>query len=105
MIMVLGPHKKKADARSRCRRPRSRAAERAADQAAERAERGAAHAAGPVAAKKERRRSENLDPEIDAPDPPQASAGAPPCARQDEMRDTTDAEEQEPLRCGQALPA
>jgi translation initiation factor IF-3 len=44
----------------------SRAAERAAAQADERAEREAAHAAGPVAAKKERRRSENLDPEIDA---------------------------------------
>ena len=67
MVMVLGPHKKKADAKVEMQAAKeSRAAERAADQAAERAERDAAHAAGPVAAKKERRRSENLDPEIDA---------------------------------------
>jgi translation initiation factor IF-3 len=33
--------------------------------AEEQAERDAAHAAGPVAAKKERRRSENLDDDID----------------------------------------
>jgi translation initiation factor IF-3 len=67
MIMVLGPHKKKADAKVEMQAAKeSRAAERAAAQADERAEREAAHAAGPVAAKKERRRSENLDPEIDA---------------------------------------
>ena len=42
-----------------------KAAERAAAEADERAERDAAHAAGPVAAKKERRRSENLDADID----------------------------------------
>ena len=41
-------------------------AERAADKDLERAEREAAHAAGPVAQKKERGRSENLDPEIEA---------------------------------------
>ena len=41
-------------------------AERAAAVADEQAERDAAHAAGPVAQKKERGRSENLDPEIEA---------------------------------------
>jgi translation initiation factor IF-3 len=67
MIMVLGPHKKKADAKVEMQAAKeSKAAERAADQAAEQAERDAAHAAGPVAQKKERGRSENLDPEIDA---------------------------------------
>ncbi|WP_180933409.1 hypothetical protein [Nocardioides ungokensis] len=44
----------------------SKAAERAALEADDKAERDAAHAAGPVARKKERGRSENLDPEIDA---------------------------------------
>lgn len=67
MIMVLGPHKKKADAKVDMKAEKeSRAAERAAHEAEERAERDAAHAAGPVAQKKERGRSENLDPEIDA---------------------------------------
>lgn len=67
MIMVLGPHKKKADAKVDMKAEKeSRAAERAAVEAAEQAERDAAHAAGPVAQKKERGRSENLDPEIEA---------------------------------------
>ena len=67
MIMVLGPHKKKADAKVDMKAEKeSRAAERAALQAEEQAERDAAHAAGPVAQKKERGRSENLDPEIEA---------------------------------------
>jgi len=67
MIMVLGPHKKKADAKVDMKAEKeSRAAERAALEAEERAERDAAHAAGPVAQKKERGRSENLDPEIEA---------------------------------------
>ena len=67
MIMVLGPHKKKADAKvDLLAEKESRAAERAAHEAEERAERDAAHAAGPVAQKKERGRSENLDPEIEA---------------------------------------
>ena len=67
MIMVLGPHKKKADAKVDLKAEKeSRAAERAAHEAEERAERDAAHAAGPVAQKKERGRSENLDPEIEA---------------------------------------
>nr|WP_081790369.1 translation initiation factor IF-3 [Nocardioides sp. URHA0032] len=67
MVMVLGPHKKKADAKVDLAADKeSRAAERAAVVAEERAERDAAHAAGPVAQKKERGRSENLDPEIEA---------------------------------------
>jgi translation initiation factor IF-3 len=67
MIMVLGPHKKKADAKVDVKAEKeSRAAERAAHEAEERAERDAAHAAGPVAQKKERGRSENLDPDIEA---------------------------------------
>jgi translation initiation factor IF-3 len=67
MVMVLGPHKKKADAKVEMKAAKeSKAAERAALEADERAERDAAHAAGPVAQKKERGRSENLDPEIDA---------------------------------------
>src|SRR4051812_24171660 len=67
MIMVLGPHKKKADAKVDMKADKEeRAAERAAAEAVEQAERDAAHAAGPVAQKKERGRSENLDPEIEA---------------------------------------
>ena len=67
MIMVLGPHKKKADAKVDIQAQKdTRAAERAAAVADERAERDAAHAAGPVAQKKTRGRSENLDPEIEA---------------------------------------
>ena len=66
MIMVLGPHRKKAEAKADMEaRKAERAAERAAAEADEQAERDAAHAAGPVAAKKERRRSENLDADID----------------------------------------
>jgi translation initiation factor IF-3 len=66
MIMVLGPHRKKAEAKAEMEAKKAeRAAERAAAEADERAERDAAHAAGPVAAKKERRRSENLDADID----------------------------------------
>ncbi|PKH41974.1 translation initiation factor IF-3 [Nocardioides alpinus] len=67
MIMVLGPHKKKADAKIDADAARaSRAQVRAERQAEEDAEREAAHLAGPVAQKKERGRSENLDPEIEA---------------------------------------
>jgi translation initiation factor IF-3 len=62
MIMVLGPHKKKADAKIDADAARATKAQARADrQAEEDAEREAAHAAGPVAQKKERRRSENLD--------------------------------------------
>ncbi|MAS56029.1 MAG: translation initiation factor IF-3 [Pimelobacter sp.] len=67
MIMVLGPHKKKAEAKADYLVQKAeKEAERAAVVDAEKAERDAAHAAGPVAAKKERGRSENLDPEIEA---------------------------------------
>lgn len=66
MIMVLGPHKKKADAKADHEAAKaSKAAKRAEREADEQAERDAAHAAGPVAKKKERRRSENLDADID----------------------------------------
>ena len=66
MIMVLGPHKKKADAKVEMKAEKeSRAAERAAAEAEERAER-APRPDHPVAQKKERGRSENLDPEIEA---------------------------------------
>ena len=67
MIMVLGPHKKKADAKVEMKAEKeSKAAERAAEEAEERAERTAANASRPAAQKKERGRSENLDPEIEA---------------------------------------
>ena len=66
MTMVIGPHKKKADAKidaaaAKADKEAARA-ERAAD---EQAERDAAHAAGPVAQKKQRRRSDNIDADID----------------------------------------
>jgi translation initiation factor IF-3 len=65
--MVLGPHKKKADAKvEMAAEKQTRMAARAAAEAEERAERTAANAAHPAAQKKERGRSENLDPEIDA---------------------------------------
>jgi translation initiation factor IF-3 len=63
MIMVLGPHRKKAEAKvEMAAEKQSRMAERAAAEAEERDFR-AAHQPG---GKKERGRSENLDPEIDA---------------------------------------
>ncbi len=67
MIMVLGPHKKKADAKVDMKAAKEeRMAERAAEEAEERAEREAQLVKRPVAQKKERGRSENLDPEIEA---------------------------------------
>jgi translation initiation factor IF-3 len=67
MIMVLGPHRKKAEAKAEHEAEKeSRAAERAAAKAEERAERTAAHGDGEVAKKRVRGRSENLDPEIEA---------------------------------------
>jgi len=67
MIMVLGPHTKKADAKAAQKAAKeSKAAERAAEEAEELAERTAHNAGRPVAQKKERGRSENLDPEIEA---------------------------------------
>ena len=65
MIMVLGPHRKKSEAKAEVKAERQeRAAARQAEKDEERAEYKATHA-GP-AAKKERGRSENLDPEIEA---------------------------------------
>ncbi len=64
MIMVLGPHRKKADAKVELQAEKqSRAAERAAEEAEERAHKDTQR---PVGQKKERGRSENLDPEIEA---------------------------------------
>ena len=65
MTMVIGPHKKKAEAKAEVKAEKQeRAAARQAERDEEHAERRAAHAnPGP---KKERKRSENLDPEIDA---------------------------------------
>jgi len=66
MTMVIGPHKKKAEAKAEVKAEKvKRAAELEAERAEERAEQKAAHT-GPTAVKKERKRSENLDPEIEA---------------------------------------
>ena len=67
MIMVLGPHKKKSEAKVEMKAAKeTKAAERLAFEAEERAERVAHNAGHPAAQKKERGRSENLDPEIEA---------------------------------------
>jgi translation initiation factor IF-3 len=67
MIMVLGPHKKKADAKVDMEAAKAdRMAAREAEVAEERAERTAHNAGHAVAQKKTRGRSENLDPEIEA---------------------------------------
>ncbi len=65
MTMVIGPHKKKAEAKAEVKAEKeSRAAALKAEREEEHAERSAGRAApGP---KKERKRSENLDPEIEA---------------------------------------
>jgi translation initiation factor IF-3 len=66
MTMVIGPHKKKAEAKAEVKAAKEeQAAALQAERDAERAEQKAAHT-GPTAAKKERKRSENLDPEIEA---------------------------------------
>jgi translation initiation factor IF-3 len=66
MTMVLGPHKKKAEAKAEMKAAKvERAAAREAEQAEIEAEIKASHT-GPAAPKKERKRSENLDPEIEA---------------------------------------
>ena len=67
MVMVLGPHRKKSEAKAEAKVEKAtKAAERIAEEDEERAERSAHNAGKPVAAKKERGRSENLDPEIEA---------------------------------------
>ena len=67
MIMVLGPHKKKADAKVELRAEKeSRRAAREAAEAEEHAERKAGSDASQAAPKKERRRSEALDPDVEA---------------------------------------
>ena len=67
MVMVLGPHIKKSEAKVEAKVAKEqKAAEHAAEVAEERAERDAHNAGRTVAAKKERGRSENLDPEIEA---------------------------------------
>ncbi|HSE10543.1 MAG TPA: translation initiation factor IF-3 [Nocardioidaceae bacterium] len=64
MIMVLGPHKKKSEAKAEVKAEKaSKAAEREAERAAEHAERSAGAAAG-SSVRKPRRRSENLDPDM-----------------------------------------
>ena len=68
MLMVLGPHKKKMEARADVRAERDRrAAERLADAEAERTEAAAsrAKAAAQPVAKKRRGPADNLDPDID----------------------------------------
>jgi len=63
MIMVLGPHKKKAEAKVEMKAAKAARAEaRAAEEAEELAERRAHQ---PSTERKARRRSENLDPDID----------------------------------------
>jgi translation initiation factor IF-3 len=65
MIMVLGPHKKKAEAKAEVKAEKAeKAAEREAERAAEHAERSAGATADPAEPKKERRRSESLDPDM-----------------------------------------
>ena len=62
MVMVLGPHRKKSEAKAQAKVEKAeKAASRAAEEAHEKEER-----AKPAAQKKERGRSENLDPEIEA---------------------------------------
>jgi translation initiation factor IF-3 len=64
MIMVLGPHKKKSEAKAEVKAEKAeKAASREAERAAEHAERTATPPTAPEA-KKERRRSENLDPDM-----------------------------------------
>jgi translation initiation factor IF-3 len=69
MIMVLGPHKKKSEAKADVRAERDRrAADRAADRVAERAVRTERSVAAQSEPRKARRRSENVDPDMDGAD-------------------------------------
>ena len=66
MVMVLGPHRKKSEAKVEMKAAKAQqAADRAAEEADERAHRAQSAAAHKDQPKKERRRSENLDPDID----------------------------------------
>jgi translation initiation factor IF-3 len=66
MVMVLGPHKKKSEAKVEMKAAKeSKAAERAAAEAEERAERESSRASSAGTPKKEKRRSEALDPDVD----------------------------------------
>jgi len=65
MIMVLGPHRKKSEAKAEVRKERDqRAAERDADRALEAVEREERLTAAKTEPKRERRRSENIDPDM-----------------------------------------
>ncbi len=65
MIMVLGPHKKKAEAKADAKAERDRrAAERATDRELEEAAHVARSAEAADEPRKERRRSESLDPDM-----------------------------------------
>ncbi|WP_249666068.1 translation initiation factor IF-3 [Nocardioides faecalis] len=67
MTMVIGPHKKKAEAKAEVKAAKEeRRAEREAEVAEERAAQAERTSVKPAAQKKERGRSENLDPEIEA---------------------------------------
>jgi translation initiation factor IF-3 len=66
MIMVIGPHKKKSEARAEARAERDRrAAERDADRMAEHAHRVERSEAAKTEPKRVRRRSDELDPDVD----------------------------------------
>ena len=86
MVMVLGPHKKKADAKVDMKAEESKAAERAALEADERAERDAAR--GPD---RWRRRRSGVAPRISTPrskpDPPRRWSGPPAQAVVEPCRD------------------
>ena len=66
MIMVLGPHKKKSEAKAEVKAEQGRAGRRARRPSARRStrERTATAPTAPGADKKPRRRSENLDPDM-----------------------------------------
>ncbi len=69
MTMVLGPHKKKSEAQAEVKAEKAkvtaeRTAQKEADEAADKAHREAAHEN--ATPKKPRRRSENLDPDMEA---------------------------------------
>ena len=69
MVMVLGPHKKKSEAKVDMQAEKdAKVAERAAAEAEERAAADASRAAHADSPKREKRRSEALDPDVDLDD-------------------------------------